>query len=130
MNEHARRLRSSHRHPGTIQEVRYTYTHFRDGNTATQRFFSPENFEIWQPRTERARIENQPSPPPVPCSSPENLLLKPDRGVNHFQSWTHLQIGMAGTSCLGQVGGTSKMDSGAEFRLSSCSQGPRNSTAG
>ena len=37
---------------------------------------------------------------------------------------------MAGTSCLGQVGGTSKMDSGAEFRLSSCSQGPRNSTAG
>lgn len=39
-------------------------------------------------------------------------------------------MGIAGTSCLGQVGGTSKMDSGAEFLLSSCSQGPRNSTAG
>lgn len=47
-----------------------------------------------------------------------------------FAEPAHLQMGMAGTSCLGQVGGTSKMDSGAEFLLSSCSHGPRNSTAG
>lgn len=63
-----------------IQEVRYPYTHFTDGKAAVQRFFPPENFEIWQ-SISRSRIENQPSPaqPQSHASSPENLLLKPDR---------------------------------------------------
>lgn len=67
-----------------------------------------------------------------PCLAPPNQKTSPKSKpwTRPLPEPTHLQMGIAGTSCLGQVGGTSKMDSGAELLPSSCSQGPRNSTAG
>lgn len=60
-------------------------------------------------------------------------VIMHDRGHHTMRkhtrsSITYLQIGIAGTSCFVQDGGTNKIDSGAEFLLSSCSQGPWKST--
>ena len=89
----------------------------------------PSPAKVWQPGGGRAWVWMRPVPdakaprPPHPHPHPH------PRGNRSPRSPAHLQRGRAGTSCLGHVGGISRMDSGAEFLLSSCSQGPRNSTA-